>query len=100
MGKKPVSSFVRAQVIALHDAEFNQVQISKQLNISCCCVQNLTNKYKRQGTYNDSKGSGRPKTLDVREFWHLNQLVKGDARLSATKIVSDLNVSLPKPVKT
>ena len=25
MGKKPGSSFVRAQVVALHDAAFNQV---------------------------------------------------------------------------
>ena len=28
MRKKPVSSFVRAQMVALHDAGFNQIQIS------------------------------------------------------------------------
>ena len=40
------------------------------------------------------------KKLDARYFWHLKQLVKGDTRLSATKIASDLNACLPKPVTT
>ena len=63
MGKKPVSSFVRAQVVALRDAGFNQVQISKQLNISHCFVQNTINKYKHLSAYDLSKCSGRPKKL-------------------------------------
>ena len=98
MGKKRVSSIVQAQVVALRDAGFNQVQISKQLNISRCCVQNAINKYKRPGTYDDSKHSGRLKKLNAWGFWHLKRLVRGDAHLSATKIASDLNASLPKPV--
>ena len=61
MEKNPVSSFVQAQVVPLHDAGFNQVQISKQRNISRRCVENAINKYKCLGTYDDSKGSGRPK---------------------------------------
>ena len=72
-------------MVALHDAGFNQVQFSKQLNISGCCVQTAINKYKRLGTYDDSKRSGRPKNLDVRGFRHSKRLVKGDTRLSATK---------------
>ena len=103
MKKKLVSSFVRAQVVALHDAGFNQVQISKQLHISRCCVQNAINKYKHLGTYDDSRRSGCPKcpkNLDARGFGRLKRFVKGDARLSATKIASDLNASLPKPVTT
>ena len=85
MGEKAVSSFVRAQVVALHDARFNQVHISKQLNISRCCVQNVINKYKRLGIYDNSKRSGRPKELDALSFRHLKRLIKGDACLSATK---------------
>ena len=38
------------------------------------------------------------KELDARNFRHLRRLIKGDVRLSATKIVSDLNPSLLKPV--
>ena len=48
MRKKIVSSFVRAEVVALHDAGFNQVQISERLNIFRCCVQNVINKYKHR----------------------------------------------------
>ena len=55
-------------MVALDDAEFDQVQISKQLNISHCCVQNAINKRKRLGAYDDLKRSGRPKTLDTRSF--------------------------------
>ena len=86
--------------VQVHNAGFNQVQISKQLNISRCCVQNATHKYKRLGTYDDSKRSRRPKELDVQGFRHLKRLVKGDARLSATKIASCVSASLPKPETT
>ena len=98
MRKKPVSSLVQAQVVILHDAEFHQVRISKQLNISRCCVQNAINTYKRPGTYDDSKRLGRPRKLNTRGFRQLKRLVKGDACLSATKIASDLNASLLKPI--
>ena len=62
MRTKLVSLFVRAQVVGLHAVGFNQVQISKQLNISRCCVQNAINKYKHLNIYEDSKRSERAKT--------------------------------------
>ena len=65
MGKKAVSSFVRVQMVALHDVRFNQIQISKQLNIPRCCAQNIINKYKRLGTYDELKRSGLPKRVDA-----------------------------------
>ena len=95
--------FIRVKAvscIALYDSGFNQVQISKQLNISHCCVENVINKYKQLDIYEDSKLSGRPKTVDGQGFGHLNRLVRGDARLSVTKVTSDLNGSLPKPETT
>ena len=55
-------------MIALHDAGFIQVQISKQPNISRCCVQNDIYKYKRLHTYDDSKRSERPKNLMCEVF--------------------------------
>lgn len=100
MGKKPVDSFVRAQVVALSAAGLNQVQISKQLNISRHCVQNAIKKYKETGNYNDLKRTGRPKKIPDRAVRHLKRLVKEDARISAAKITSDLNASLPKPVSS
>ena len=44
MGKKSIHLYVRAQVVALHDTGLNQVQISKQLKISRCCVQSAIKK--------------------------------------------------------
>ena len=43
---------------------------------------------------------GVQNNLDGRCFRRLNRLVKGDACVSATKIASDVNGSLPKPVTT
>ena len=87
---------MRAQVVTLHGTGFNQVQISKQLNIFLSCVENAINKCKHLGTYEDSKRSERPKKVDAQDLRHLERLVKGDAHLNATKIVSDLNATLPK----
>ena len=100
MGRKVVSSFVRAQVVALHDARFSQIQISMRLNISRCCIQNMINKYKHRGIHEGSKRTGHPKKLDERSFRHLKRLAKDDARPNATKLASDLNASLPKLVTT
>ena len=92
---------MRAQVVALHGAGFNQVQISKKLNSSRYCAQNTINKYKHLlSIYEDLKCSEGPKQLDGRDFWHLKRLIKGDAGLSATKIVSNLNACISKPVTT
>ena len=86
--------------MALHDAGFNQVQVSKQLSITRCCVQNSIDKYKRQDTYDHLKRLGRSKKPGALDFRHLKRLVKDDVRLSATKVTSDLNASLPKPMIT
>ena len=69
-------------MVALYDAGFNQVQISKQLNVSPYYVQNAINKYKHPGIQSVQDVQ---KILDARDFRHLKQLVKGDARLNATK---------------
>ena len=98
MGKKPVNSIVQAQAVALSDSGLNQVQISRQLNISKHCVQNAVKKYKETRQYNDFPRTDRPKKNPNRGVRHLKRLVKDDGCLSAAKIISDLNGSLPKPV--
>ena len=84
----------------LFDAGLTQVQISKQLKISRDYVQNAIKKFKETGQYNDLKRTGRPKKIPDRSVRHLKRQVKGDSRLSAAKITSDLNASLPKLVST
>ena len=100
MGKKRVHPNIRDQAAVLHDAGLNQVQISKQLKVSRCCVQNAIKKYKKLRRFDDLRHTGRPKKLSGREIRHLKRLVKGDSRISWSKIASDLNTSLPKPVTT
>ena len=100
MGKKSIHPYVRAQVMALRDAGLNQVQISKQLNVSRCFIQNAIKKYKQLGRFDDLKHTGRPKKFSGREIRRLKTLVKGYSRLSASKIWTNLNVSLPEPVAT
>ena len=100
MGKKPVHPNIQAHAAALHDADLNQVQISKQLKVSRCCVQSAIKKYKKLRRFDDLQHTGCSKKLSGREIRHLKRLVKGDSCTSASKIASDLNTSLPKPVTT
>ena len=98
MGKKAQAPLVRAQAVALHDAGLSQVRIAEQLKVSRCFVQNAIKKFDRRHHHNDAKRSGRPKKITGRNVRTLKRLVKGNHRLSATKIMSDLNSVLPKPV--
>ena len=98
MGKKSVHPNILVQAVALHDVGLNQVQISKQLKVFRCCVQNAIKKYKKLCWFDDLQHTGRPKKRSGREIRYLKRLVKGDSRIGASKIASDLNTSLPKPV--
>ena len=49
MGKKSIHPYVWGQMVALHDPGLNQAQISKQLNVSRCCVQSVIKKDKQLG---------------------------------------------------
>ena len=98
MGKKAVSAYTRAQAVALHQSGMNVSKISKQLNVSRKCVMNAIERYNKYGEFEDLKRSWRPKKLSHRDERHLRRLVKGENRLSAAKIMEDLNSSLLKPV--
>ena len=100
MRKKPSDTFIRAQAVALHQVGLNEVEISKQLKVSRCCIQNAIKKFKTLGQYDDLKRSGCPKKILDRDICHLRCLVKGEALLSAGKIASDLNSCLSAPVST
>ena len=74
------------------------LDLTKATQYFRCCVRNAINENKHLGTYEDLKSLGCLKKLDGRSFRHLKRSVKGDARLSVTKVVSNLNAILPKPV--
>ena len=96
MGKRSIEPHVRAQVVALYQSGFNLSKISKQLQVSRCCVRNAITKFEEYTKFDDMKRSGRPKSLSDRNIRELKRLVQGDNRLSAAKITTDLNMSLFK----
>ena len=100
MGKKSIYPYVRVQVVALHDAALNQLRIPKQLKTSRCCSQNVIKKYKQLDRFDDLKHTGHSKKLSGRDICYLKRLVQGSSRLSASKIATNLNDSLPEPVTT
>ena len=98
MGKRPIEIYVRAQPVALCQPGLNLSKISKQLQVSRCCVRNALTKFEEYAKFDDMKRSGRPKSLSDRNVRELKRLVQGDNRLSAAKITTDLNMSRSKPV--
>ena len=86
--------------MALHDVVLNQVQISKQLKVSRCCVESPIKKYKQLGRFGGLKHTGHPKKLSDPEIRHLQRLIKGDSRLSSRKIAADLNANSLESVTT
>ena len=83
-------------MVVLHDAGLNQLQMSKQFKVSRCCVQNVIKKHKQLDRFDDLKHTGHPTKHSGGEIRHLKRLVKGGSRLSASKIATDLNASLPE----
>ena len=98
MGKKAIGPHIRAQAVALYQSGLNMNKISKQLKVSRCCVRNAVIKFKNQGTFVDSKRSGRPKKISTRGERELKRLTRGENRLSVAQITRDLNVGLTEPV--
>ena len=98
MGKRSIEPYVRAQVMALYHSVLNLSKISKQLQISRCCVRNAITKFEEYTKFDDMKRSGRPKSLSDRNIHELKRLVQGDNRLSAAKITTHLSTSLFKLV--
>ena len=98
MAKRSIESYVGAQAVALYQSGFKLSKVSKQLQVSRCCVRNTITKFEEYTKLDDMKRSGRAKSLADRNIRELKRLVQGDNRLSAAKITTDLNMSLFKPV--
>ena len=73
-------------------------EVAAQLNISKRCVYNAVKKYEETGDFDDKHRSGRPPKIGERELRHLKRLIKNDNRLSCSKITTEINESLNKPV--
>ena len=63
MGKRSIEPYVRTQAVALYQSCLNLSKISKQLQVSRCCVHNAITKFEEYTKFDDMKRSSRPKTL-------------------------------------
>ena len=98
MGKRSIEPYVRAQAVALYQSGLNLSKISRQLQVSRCCVSNAVTKFEEYTKFDDMKRSGRPKSLSDHKICEFKRLVQGDNRLSAAETTTNLNMSLFKPV--
>ena len=101
MGKAAIDSYTKAQAIALYNNSKIPVsmdEVAKQLNILKTCVFNAVKKHKETGEFEDEKRSGQPQKLGERDQRHLKLLVKGENRLSVSKITKDLNQFVPETI--
>ena len=53
MGKRSIEPYVRAQAVALYQLDLNLSKISKQLQVSRCCVRNAITKFEEYTKFND-----------------------------------------------
>ena len=86
MRKKSIHPYVRAHVVALHDAGLNQVQISKHLKVSRCIVQNAIKKCKQQGRFDVLKHTGCLKSFLFLRFPIYKDWSKGILALMRAKL--------------
>ena len=101
MGKAAIDSYTKAQAVALYNNSklpMSMNEVAKQLNISKTCVFNAIKKHQETGKFVDEKRSGQPRKLGERDQRHLKLLVKGENRLSVSKITKDLNQFVPEPI--
>ena len=85
MGKQPIEPHVRPQAVALYQSGLNLSKISKQLQVSRCCVHNAVTKFKEYVRFDDMKRSNRPKSVSAHNACELERLIQGDNRLEAQK---------------
>ena len=91
MGKRPIELYVRSQAVALYQLDLKLSKILRQLQVPRYRVHSTVIKF------DDIKRSGGPKSPFDRQACELKRLVHGDNRLSAAKIITDLNMSVSKP---
>ena len=101
MGKTAIDSCTRVQAVDLYNdskISMSMDEVAKQLNTSKTCVFNVVKKHKETDEFVDEKRSERPRKLGERDLRHLKRVVKGENRLSVSKITKDLNQFLPEPI--
>ena len=88
--KKSLSEVQRAQIVALHDQNLSERQISAQMGCSKTAVHQAIAKYQHDGSYTDKKRTGRPRVTTEREDNVMRRIVVRSPMSSMKKIRAEL----------
>ena len=84
--KKSLSKVQRAQIVALHDQNLSERQISAQIGCSKTTVHQAIAKYQQDASFTDKKRTGRPRITAAREDNVMRRIVVRSPTSSMKKI--------------
>ena len=88
--KKSLSEVQRAQIVALHGQNLSERQISAQMGCSKTAVHQAIAKYQQDGSYTDSKRTGRPRVTTAQEDNVMRKIVVSSFTSSMKNIRAEL----------
>ncbi len=93
MGKKSsLTEVLRAQIVTLHGEGYTERDISAKLRYSKTAVHNAIVKFNTDGTFRDSKRSGRPRKTTLRDDHAMRRIVVCSPMSSCKKIRAALRL--------
>lgn len=93
MGKKSsLTEVLRAQIVTLHGEGYTERDISAKLRYSKTAVHNAIVKFNTDGTFRDSKRSGRPRKTTLRDDHAMRRIVMRSPMSSCKKIRAALRL--------
>lgn len=95
---RELSNIERTEVVGAWKCDVSKTEISKRLGIPLRTVYNIIEKYDKEGTVENDKRSGRPKTLSDRDQRALVKIVRKNRKSAVEDYKNEINKALTKPV--
>jgi transposase len=97
---RELSVVERAEVIGAWKCDVSKTEISKRLEIPLRTIYNIIEKYNKEGTVENDKRSGRPKSLSDRDKRALVKVVRKNRKNAVEDYKNEINKVLSRPVST
>jgi transposase len=97
---RELSVVERAEVIGAWKCDVSKTEISKRLGIPLRTIYNIIEKYNKEGTVENDKRSGRPKSLSDRDKRALVKVVQKNRKNAVEDYKNEINKVLSRPVST
>ena len=96
--KKQLAEIKKAQIIALSDEGYSQVEIARKMECSRKGVQTTIKRYKETKFFENRKGQGRKKYKTTRQDRSLKRASLEDRRKSSSELAAELRVGANKNI--